>query len=275
MSAMLRDCLRDPIPEIFDAARYVDAAVSAHLSGNRKLADELIRLANMPAIRVWTESLWGKGGPWRWLLPVANPIPLIPKRQRINLRMPNKVEVAALIRRDGYRCRFCGIPVVRAEIRTLMHKAYPEALPWGNTNLTQHAGFQALWMQYVNLLPHARGGDSSLDNMIVTCAPCNNGRSNLTLEEAGLTDPGLRSPITHLGRFGTLCGDSYGALGQRKPRRNQQRPRLPVQDCLSRELCSVQRENVFASREPILSCLTKKGTGRSSAGECRNIPAEC
>ncbi len=129
MSAMLRDCLRDPIPEIFDAARYVDAAVSAHLSGNRKLADELIRLANMPAIRVWTESLWGKGGPWTRPLPVANPIPLIPKRQRINLRMPNKVEVAALIRRDGYRCRFCGIPVVRAEIRTLMHKAYPEALP--------------------------------------------------------------------------------------------------------------------------------------------------
>jgi hypothetical protein len=59
----LKNCLRDPIPEIFDAARHVDAAVSAHLTEDRKTADELIRLADMAAIREWTESLWGKGGP--------------------------------------------------------------------------------------------------------------------------------------------------------------------------------------------------------------------
>ena len=195
MNSTQRNCLRDPNPEIFDSARYVDAAVSAHLTGNRKLADELIRIADMPAIREWTESLWGKGGPWTRPLSVEDPLPFIPKEQRIKIRMPDKVAVAALIARDGYHCRFCGIPVVRAEIRTLIRRAYSEALPWGNTNMTQHAGFQALWMQYDHLLPHARGGDSSLDNMLVTCAPCNNGRSNLTLEEVGVADPRTRDPI--------------------------------------------------------------------------------
>lgn len=59
-----RFCFRDPIPEIFDAARYLDAAVSAHLTGRRDLAEELIRLADMPAIWEWTESLWGKKSPY-------------------------------------------------------------------------------------------------------------------------------------------------------------------------------------------------------------------
>lgn len=37
---------REPIPEIYDAARYLDAAVSAHLAGHAQLADELFTLAN-------------------------------------------------------------------------------------------------------------------------------------------------------------------------------------------------------------------------------------
>ena len=195
MNRELKRCLSDPIPEIFDAARYVDAAVSAHLAGKGALADELIRLANMPTIREWTESLWGKGGPWTRPLRVENPLPFIHKDERMKARMPSKSDIEALIKRDGYHCRFCGIPVVRAEIRTLIHRAYPEALPWGTSNFSQHAGFQALWMQYDHLLPHARGGDSSLGNMLITCAPCNNGRSNLTLEEVGVADPRQRDPI--------------------------------------------------------------------------------
>lgn len=191
----LRTCLRDPIPEIFDAARYLDAAVSAHLAGKHTTADELIRLADMAAIREWTESLWGKGGPWTRPLPVENRAAFIAKDERIKIRMPGKADIAALIKRDGFHCRFCGIPVVRAEIRTQIQRAYPDALPWGTNNLSQHAGFQALWLQYDHLLPHARGGGNELSNILVTCAPCNNGRSNLTLEEVGLVDPRTREPV--------------------------------------------------------------------------------
>ncbi|TXG75932.1 hypothetical protein E6Q11_05910 [Candidatus Dojkabacteria bacterium] len=33
------------------------------------------------------------------------------------------------------------------------------------------------------MIPHARGGDNSLENMILTCSACNFGRMNLLLEE--------------------------------------------------------------------------------------------
>lgn len=56
---MLKECLRDPIPEIFDAARFLDAAVSAHIEGRHDVAKQLLTLANMPVVREWTESLWG------------------------------------------------------------------------------------------------------------------------------------------------------------------------------------------------------------------------
>jgi hypothetical protein len=106
----IRTCLRDPIPEIFDAARLLDAAVSAHQMDKQKLANELIRAADIPAITDWTNSLWGSGGPWSRPLPVTNPLPFLAKDERVKVRMPTKAEIRALLTRDGFHCRFCGIP---------------------------------------------------------------------------------------------------------------------------------------------------------------------
>lgn len=193
--SQLKTSLRDPIPALFDAARYLDAAVTAHSQGHTALASELIRLADLPAVRNWTNSLWGPGGPWSRPLFVDESLPPIPKGERPVVRMPSSAEKRMLIARDGYHCRFCGIPVIRAEIRTRMRAAYPAALAWGNTNDTQHAAFQALWLQFDHLVPHARGGTNAPDNMLITCAPCNYGRWNLTFAEVGLSDPRLREPV--------------------------------------------------------------------------------
>jgi hypothetical protein len=83
-----RLCLRAPIPELSDAARYLDAAVSAHLAGRTDLADSLIRLADMPVIREWTESLWGTASPHIQYRAVADSPPSLPRDQRIKVRMP-------------------------------------------------------------------------------------------------------------------------------------------------------------------------------------------
>ncbi|MDQ6698748.1 MAG: HNH endonuclease [Acidobacteriota bacterium] len=109
--------------------------------------------------------------------------------------MPTTAEKQLLFERDGFHCRFCGIPVIRSEVRQRMRVAYPEALPWGITNPTQHAAFQAMWLQYDHVLPHARGGDNSLGNVVITCAPCNFARMNSTLDEVGLMDPRTREPM--------------------------------------------------------------------------------
>jgi hypothetical protein len=60
---------------------------------------------------------------------------------------------------------------------------------WGRKNVEQHAALQAMWLQYDHVLPHARGGNNDLDNIVITCAPCNFGRMDYLVEEVGLVDP--------------------------------------------------------------------------------------
>jgi 5-methylcytosine-specific restriction endonuclease McrA len=187
-----RTCLREPIPEIADAARFLDEAVSAHLSKNFALADELIRRANMPAVREWVESIWGKN---TGLLPNHGGIASIQKELRVKQRMPTLAQKTELLRRDGYHCRFCGIPVIRTEMRKRIHAVYPDALPWGRRNIDQHAAFQAMWVQYDHLVPHASSGTNDLENIVITCGPCNFGRIHYSLEEVGLIDPRTREPV--------------------------------------------------------------------------------
>lgn len=190
-----RNCLRDAIPEIKFAADLLDQAVTAHLFGRFAQAEQLIIRANMSAIREWTESLWGKNSPY-----VKRRSIEVPKRnaeppQREKQRMPCTEEQQALHSRDGYHCRFCGIPVIRKAIRVRLKNLYPNALPWGRTNATQHAAFQAMWAQYDHIRPYANGGTNDLSNIVVTCAPCNYGRMSYRLEELGLVDPRTREPI--------------------------------------------------------------------------------
>jgi hypothetical protein len=146
----MQTCLRDPIPEIFEAAKLLDDAVTAHLEGRKDVADELIRKANAPAIRDWVESIWGKN---TGFLPKRGGTSSITKEFRVKERMPTQAQKAELLRRDGFHCRFCGIPVIRTEIRKRIRAVYPGALPWGTRNIDQHAAFQAMWVQCDHMWP--------------------------------------------------------------------------------------------------------------------------
>ena len=193
-----KPCLREPIPEILDAARYLDAAVSAHSARHTKLADELIRLTNTSVLREYINSLWGSNSPYVRVSNQPDSPAYLLKKEKTSARMPGAAVMRQIVERDGYHCRFCNIPVIPAAVRTRMAAAYPDALPWGNSNATQHAAFQVMWLQYDHIIPYARGGASSLENMVVACAGCNYSRMNWTLEEVGMLNPRCRDPVRSL-----------------------------------------------------------------------------
>jgi hypothetical protein len=191
----LRDCFLQPIPEIFAAAESLRLALQAHLDGDGEQCAELIRRADDPKIAEWTRPFLG---PWRknphlQLRTVQGAPPTVAKPSRVLVRMPTAAEKAELIRWHGRNCAFCGIPLVRAEVRKAFTAAYPEAARWGSTNDGCHAAFLCMWLQYDHLLPHSRGGDNSTDNVVLTCSACNFGRMAFTLQEVGLVDPRTRA----------------------------------------------------------------------------------
>lgn len=191
-----RRCLREPIPEIYEAAKLLEEATIAHLQGDRSRAERLIRDADMSAVRAWTAPLLGsdKAFPERRdylrLRPVENLPPIRPKADRVLVRMPSGSEKAKLIEIYGFNCAFCGIPVIRAEVRKAFKSQYPDAVEWG---AHCHAAFWCMWLQYDHVVPHARGGDNGLENLVITCSGCNYGRMSYALQEVGLLDPRCRT----------------------------------------------------------------------------------
>jgi hypothetical protein len=191
----LRSCLRPPIDEIAEAAKHLDAAAAAHLAKNSTLASDLITRANVQAIRDWAYTIMGKNSVHNrhWLVDDAPAVVSLELRK--TPRMPLETQRTELHLRDGYDCRFCGIPVIRKKVRNFLIQHYPDAAKWGPTNDSKHAALQVMETQYDHILPHSRGGATDLHNLVVTCAPCNYGRWRYTLEEVRLTDPRERKPV--------------------------------------------------------------------------------
>ncbi len=185
-----RNALVDPIPAIFEAALALSAAVDAHLSGDYGKASELIRQADCPDVWAYIDAGWGKGAKARYGF-VTDPCapPCLPIADRPKPRMPTNDVKAIVKQRDRLHCRFCGIPLIDAAIRKAMVRAYPSEIGWPRTDIGKHAAFTCMWLQYDHILPNSRGGDSSPDNIVLTCAACNFGRMETTLEEGRLANP--------------------------------------------------------------------------------------
>jgi len=215
----LKDCLREPIPEIFEAAKLLDSAVSAHLLGNSAAAEEAIRAADMPLIGEWIDSVWlgPRVAPYRALTKVSDLPTVLPKANRFIPRDAPQAMKRALVARDGHHCRLCGIPLVRAAVRKKLTQLYPSAARWtGVRAAEQHRGLQVMWLQYDHVVVHSRGGETSMNNLVVTCPACNFGRDRFMLEEVR-----LRDPRSHIRRPNWKGWHTWDGLERMHPQRAQ------------------------------------------------------
>jgi len=182
-------CLAEPIDAVFEAAEMLSLAADAYLADKHVEARQLLAASNEHKIWEHTDRSWGKGAKLFFGLAYdPEGPPRLSREVRPKPRMPTRAIQQAVLSRDGHHCRFCGIPVIRPAIRSFLRTIYPNEIPWGATKI-QHAAFQCMWLQYDHILPNSRGGASTLENVVITCAPCNFGRMEFTLSEAGLINP--------------------------------------------------------------------------------------
>lgn len=161
--------------------------------GHRITAVQLVEMAKIPAVGEWGYSIWGAKSPFLYLDRTQSVRDVV--ATRVKARMPTQEQKDRLHQRDGYHCRFCGIPVIRAEVRKKFCAVFPEVLIWGPKNEQQHVAFQTMWAQYDHVVPHSAGGLNDLDNLVIACGPCNFGRMAYTLAEVNIADPRDRSPV--------------------------------------------------------------------------------
>jgi 5-methylcytosine-specific restriction endonuclease McrA len=192
----MRYSIKDQIPEIFAACEALSAAADAHLSGNGILAEETLMRANCPIVWSWLNPAWVDVDRNVVHQRPEGDTKSVPKSDRDPDRNIRAAVKNAVLSRDGFRCRYCGIPVVSADIRKFFAKLYPSAVPWDARDPSkQHAGLQTLWLQFDHVEPHSHGGRSDPENVVVSCALCNFGKHGFTLRQLSLSDPRLRDPI--------------------------------------------------------------------------------
>lgn len=197
-----RTCFRPPTAAVWETAGSLARAADALLAGNRDEAIRHIEEAQRADMLTWGVPVMSTVNPdiirWRPIDETA-----LPKRGRVGNRDPNRKLLDTMYRRDGWRCRFCGSPVIIPEARTRMGKLLPGIFRWTNA-YGDHAGFMILSGVADHVQPHSWSGPTSLDNLVSCCAPCNYGRGSAFLAEMGLIDPRERDPYPADGWNG-LC----------------------------------------------------------------------
>lgn len=192
----MKRSIKEPIPEIFETWAFLNQAADAHLAGDRVRADVFFKQANSRAVWEWVHADWQRPGLNVVVRKPPDDTHWVPKNLRDLDRNIAPAVRTAVLKRDGYRCRYCGIPVVSMDIRKRAHRLYPDAVPWDSRDPEkQHAGFACFWLQFDHVVPHCHGGRSSEGNVVIACALCNYGKDRYTLRQLDVADPFLTDPV--------------------------------------------------------------------------------
>lgn len=217
-----RTCFQEPPEsEVWTAANDLQKAVDALLVGDHDTATKYIRSAERPKLLAWGVPIMSVVKPeiirWR---PIDET--KLPPSGRVDTGRFTPSLLDAMYRRDGWRCRFCGCPVVRPAARNRLGRLLPGAFRW-TTCYGDHAGFFVLSGVADHVQPHSWSGPTNLDNLVTCCQPCNYGRGSAFLSEVGLVDPRRRDPYPADGWDGL-----ERVLILREPLRSQEMVSVPV-----------------------------------------------
>ncbi len=110
----------------------------------------------------------------------------LPARSR---RLPiNRNLQVAVLRRDRFSCRYCGMRTIPVPVLRAASLIWPEELPFNRnwrTDVT-HPVYAACAATIDHLQPRAHGGSNSeLSNLVTACWPCNLQKSEFTLHRLG------------------------------------------------------------------------------------------
>ena len=182
-----------PPPEWFrtQALIFRDAVHSA-ADGDKADALRILDTIRSDEMRDWFDEHGQMSGRHRARgLGVARP-PLSCELDPV--RLPLKCE-RVVFERDGYTCRYCGLPVVAKEVLIAFeHVVGVAAFSTRGTNAEQHGVIHAFKLVADHVVPHKLGGKTDIDNLVTACPACNYGKECYTLDQLGLEDPRDRDP---------------------------------------------------------------------------------
>ena len=175
----LRRSLVEPGPEVHLAleslGRVTDLLVAGDPSGARA---ELATLNEGPLRSYWAS---------KQVRGISRP-KAVGKRQKLS-----EADHDAVLARDGWHCRYCGIGVIDRKARRQIVAMLGDPPVWGGSDSQRHAALLVL----SGVADHVEAATSfsdpaladSHDNLVASCYTCNFGKSSFSCDQLGLQDP--------------------------------------------------------------------------------------
>ncbi len=164
-------------------------AVEAFIAGNKNLCLEIIGQIRTAEITEWYIEHGQMSGRHRKLQLNIPPPETIDIDLRDPVRSPAKLQ-KQVFERDSYHCRYCGGKLISQEfLKTFIKRLNSPLFSRGETNLNTHGIIHLTWPVADHVIPWNKGGQTSLDNLVSSCAPCNYGKDGYTIEQLGMIDP--------------------------------------------------------------------------------------
>jgi len=185
-----RRCFLPPPDDINHAVEHLTLAAKAHDQADYEAAAHQIKCADIQVLEDWRYLISGPSNQKiHRIRPATDIPPLLPKNNRLKARMPLANAQSKLIQKYGYHCTYCDVPLIDLKTFKRMKKKYPNAARWGSINTEKHHALKAMSLTFDHVIPHSRGGNNDIENLVISCQTCNCGKGNSTLEELGLFDP--------------------------------------------------------------------------------------
>jgi len=187
-----------PLPPLSWFAVELDlfqVAMSHFIVGNKDACINSLSEVRSEEMQDWFIEHGQMSGRFRNLgLGVPEPAPL-DESLRDPLRAPKRYE-QAVFKRDGFRCRYCGIKMVSNIVLNTFIKALNSPLfHKGARNLDTHGIIHIFNPVADHVIPWNLGGRTSPDNLVTSCGACNYGKDRYTIEQIGIENPFDRPPI--------------------------------------------------------------------------------
>lgn len=137
------------------------------------------------------------------------------------VRMPEASRLREVLERDGFRCRYCDLPVIPITVFRWLSRALGDETfrAEGSGNAGKHGAVLAFRANFDHVVPLALGGPNNVPNLVTCCWSCNYGKRAFTLSELGLDDPRARQPI--VGAWDGLTGSIEGLRAATRVRRSR------------------------------------------------------
>ena len=110
---------------------------------------------------------------------------------------PTRRVIMEVFRRDGFRCRYCGLRVILTDVlRAFSQVVGNDAFPFGASGPERHGATRVYLASPDHVIPKGLlENPNTLENLVTACWPCQFGKMEFTLEQLSLANPFDRGPI--------------------------------------------------------------------------------